>query len=98
MEASAIGVADGRPRLRTFWQTLDAGQRRTLLMMVAVVVALHVVGFVTLLALVAPNHYHLGASGTFTIELENEFDKRMAHRTQRYGSSKGSGPIPWLGS
>ena len=67
MEASAIGVADGRPRLRTFWQTLDAGQRRTLLMMVAVVVALHVVGFVTLLALVAPNHYHLGASGTFTI-------------------------------
>jgi nickel/cobalt transporter (NiCoT) family protein len=36
-------------------------------MMVAVVGGLHVFGFVTLIALVAPNHYSLGASGTFTI-------------------------------
>ncbi|MDQ6816974.1 MAG: HoxN/HupN/NixA family nickel/cobalt transporter [Actinomycetota bacterium] len=36
-------------------------------MMGAVVVGLHVAGFLTLLALVAPRHYHLGTAGTFTI-------------------------------
>src|ERR1700728_3023105 len=54
-------------RLRSFWAALDASQRRTLVMMVLVVGALHVIGFVTLFALVAPSHYHLGASGSFTI-------------------------------
>ena len=53
--------------LRSFWGALDASQRRTLVMMVLVVGALHVIGFVTLFALVAPSHYHLAASGTFTI-------------------------------
>jgi len=52
---------------RAFWGSLDRSQRRTLMMMVAVVGALHLVGFITLFALVAPGHYHLGASGTFTI-------------------------------
>ncbi|HEY1510442.1 MAG TPA: HoxN/HupN/NixA family nickel/cobalt transporter [Solirubrobacteraceae bacterium] len=56
-----------RSRLRTFWGSLDRGQRRTLVMMIAVVVGLHVLGFATLIALVAPSHYKLGASGTFTI-------------------------------
>src|ERR1700728_4416286 len=56
-------------RLRSFWAALDASQRRTLVMMVLVVGALHVIGFVTLFALVAPSHYHLGSSGTFTIGL-----------------------------
>jgi nickel/cobalt transporter (NiCoT) family protein len=54
-------------RLRSFWRGLDASQRRTLVMMVLVVGALHVIGFVTLFALVAPSHYHMGASGSFTI-------------------------------
>ncbi|MDQ6606175.1 MAG: HoxN/HupN/NixA family nickel/cobalt transporter [Actinomycetota bacterium] len=36
-------------------------------MMLSVVGGLHVFGFVSLFALVAPHHYHLGASGTFTI-------------------------------
>ena len=36
-------------------------------MMVAVVGGLHVLGFLTLIALVAPRHYHLGAAGAFTI-------------------------------
>jgi high-affinity nickel-transport protein len=36
-------------------------------MMVAVVVGLHVVGFLILLALVAPHHYHLGNAGAFTV-------------------------------
>jgi nickel/cobalt transporter (NiCoT) family protein len=57
----------GRSRLRGFWGSLDGGQRRTLVMMITVVVGLHVVGFATLIALVAPSHYELGASGTFTI-------------------------------
>jgi high-affinity nickel-transport protein len=66
MEASSIAVA-GRPRLRAFWASLEAPQRRTLLMMVLVVVGLHVAGFLTLLALVAPHHYHLGSAGAFTV-------------------------------
>ncbi len=36
-------------------------------MMTTVVAVLHVLGFVTLIAIVAPSHYSLGASGTFTI-------------------------------
>jgi high-affinity nickel-transport protein len=36
-------------------------------MMVAVVGGLHVIGFLTLIALIAPNSYALGASGTFTV-------------------------------
>src|ERR1700759_3703746 len=35
--------------------------------MAAVVGGLHVIGFLTLIALVAPGNYSLGASGTFTI-------------------------------
>ena len=35
--------------------------------MAAVVLGLHVVGFFLLIALVAPHHYHLGASGAFAI-------------------------------
>src|SRR5690348_9790048 len=54
-------------RLRAFWGSLDGGQRRTLVMMVAAVAGLHVLGFLTLIALVAPSHYALGATGTFTI-------------------------------
>jgi high-affinity nickel-transport protein len=56
-----------RSALRNFWRSLDAGQRRTLVMMILVVGGLHVLGLVTLFALVLPSHYHLGASGTFTI-------------------------------
>lgn len=41
--------------------------RRALAGMAAVVIGLHVVGFVLLFVLVAPNNYALGASGTFTI-------------------------------
>jgi nickel/cobalt transporter (NiCoT) family protein len=36
-------------------------------MMAAVVVGLHVVGFLTLFAIVAPGRYELGATGTFTV-------------------------------
>jgi high-affinity nickel-transport protein len=56
-----------RPTARQFFGALDAGQWRTLIMMVSVVVGLHVVGFVTLIALVAPHHYRLGSTGVFTV-------------------------------
>jgi nickel/cobalt transporter (NiCoT) family protein len=50
-----------------FWSGLSSGQRRTLVLMLTVVAGLHVLGFAMLLGLVAPNHYSLGASGTFTV-------------------------------
>src|SRR5579875_2066376 len=56
-----------RPPLRLFWSSLSAPQRRALLVMTAAVAGLHVLGFLTLIALVAPHHYALGAGGTFTI-------------------------------
>jgi high-affinity nickel-transport protein len=46
---------------------LDPAEWRTVLAMGAVVLGLHVVGFVLLFAVVAPNHYTLGASGAFTV-------------------------------
>ena len=65
MEAATVRA--GRPGLRAFWDSLDGGQKRTLLMMITVIALLHVLGFVTLIGIVAPSHYSLGASGTFTI-------------------------------
>src|SRR6202050_2139463 len=67
MEAASAPGIQSRPGLRAFWASLDGGQRRTLLMMVAVVVFLHVAGFVTLIALVAPKHFGLGKAGVFTV-------------------------------
>jgi nickel/cobalt transporter (NiCoT) family protein len=64
MEAA---TASGRPGLPAFWASLDISQKRTLALMVAVVVGLHVIGFLTLLALVAPRHYELGSGGAFSI-------------------------------
>jgi nickel/cobalt transporter (NiCoT) family protein len=66
MEAATLSRAGGRPGLRAFWASLDGGQRRTLLMMGSVIVLLHVAGFVTLIALVAPKHFGLGRAGVFT--------------------------------
>ena len=55
------------PRLGAAWASLKSEQRRSLAVMVLVVVGLHAVGFLTLVLLVAPRHYALGASGAFTI-------------------------------
>jgi high-affinity nickel-transport protein len=66
MEAATTGAA-GRPGPRAFWASLSASQKRTLVMMISVVAVLHVLGFLILIAVVAPSHYNLGASGTFTI-------------------------------
>jgi nickel/cobalt transporter (NiCoT) family protein len=63
-------ITAGRSALSR-WQRvrggLDPREWRTILGMAAVVVGLHVVGFVLLFAVVAPNHYTLGASGAFTV-------------------------------
>jgi nickel/cobalt transporter (NiCoT) family protein len=56
-----------RRGVREFWNSLTPSERRTLVMMVLVVVGLHVVGFLTLISLVAPKHYNLGSAGAFTI-------------------------------
>jgi high-affinity nickel-transport protein len=53
--------------VRAFWHSLTSAQKRTLVMMVAVVGGLHVLGFLTLVALVAPHRYRLGAAGAFTV-------------------------------
>jgi high-affinity nickel-transport protein len=65
--AAAAALARRRAGLRDLWTSLDGHQRLTLLMMICVVLALHAVGFLTLIALVAPNHYRLGSAGAFTI-------------------------------
>jgi high-affinity nickel-transport protein len=55
------------PRWRRFSRSLDAGQWRTLAMMTTVVLGLHALGFFLLIAVVAPHHYRLGASGAFAV-------------------------------
>src|ERR1700753_3150454 len=60
-------AARARSGPSAFWRSLDRGQRRTLMMMVAVVAGLHALGFVMLIGLVAPNRYSLGSAGTFTV-------------------------------
>jgi high-affinity nickel-transport protein len=67
MDAASATAARSRPTLKQLWASLDARQRRALFMMIAVVGGLHVLGFFTLIALVAPNRYGLGASGVFTV-------------------------------
>jgi high-affinity nickel-transport protein len=49
--------------------SLNARERRTLAAMVSAVAGLHVLGFVLLLAFVAPSHDHVGKAGALTIGL-----------------------------
>jgi high-affinity nickel-transport protein len=54
-------------RLGMLWRSLSAGERRTLAAMGSAIVALHVLGFVALLAFLAPSHP--GQAGVLTIGL-----------------------------
>src|SRR5207247_7768705 len=64
----ATAVVIGRKRgLRGFWASLDSGQRRTVLMMAAVVGGLHLVGFGILYLLAVAEHDQLGSAGAFTL-------------------------------
>jgi high-affinity nickel-transport protein len=67
MEALTQTTAPRQSRLATFWSSLDRSQQRALMMMVVVVVGLHVAGFLTLIALVAPHRYRVGTAGAFTV-------------------------------
>src|SRR5438477_12664428 len=65
---AATAVVIGRKRgLRGFWASLDSGQRRTVLMMAAVVCGLHLIGFGILYVLVVAEHDQLGSAGAFTL-------------------------------
>ena len=56
-----------RPGPRAFWSSLTSGQKRTLALMAAAVAGLHVLGFATLLALVAPSHDRVRSAAAFTV-------------------------------
>ncbi len=47
--------------------SLSSSQWRTVALMATVVLGLHALGFFLLIVLVAPHHYHLGASGAFAV-------------------------------
>jgi high-affinity nickel-transport protein len=58
---TAVGQSpSGRERLRAFRDSLTPRDRRSLAAMAGFVVLLHVLGFVTLFAVIGPKHYHLG--------------------------------------
>jgi high-affinity nickel-transport protein len=66
MHLMAVPVAPPS-RWRRFAGSLEGGQWRTVAMMVTVVLGLHALGFFLLIAVVAPHHYRLGASGAFAV-------------------------------
>jgi len=55
--------------MRRLSEALTGREWRVVASMSGVVIGLHVVGFFILLVLVAPHHYHLGPSGSFTVGL-----------------------------
>ncbi len=57
----------GQARWRRARHALSRGEWRAVALMAAVVVGLHVAGFVLLFALVVPHHYRLGGAGVFAI-------------------------------
>ncbi|HEY4452097.1 MAG TPA: HoxN/HupN/NixA family nickel/cobalt transporter [Solirubrobacteraceae bacterium] len=57
----------GSTRWQRFTGSLDAAQWRTVAAMATVVLGLHAVGFFLLIAVVAPHHYRLGATGAFAL-------------------------------
>jgi high-affinity nickel-transport protein len=59
-----MGATGRATRLRT---SLDPGQWRTVALMGAVVLGLHLLGFFLLIAVVAPHHYRMASSGVFAV-------------------------------
>jgi high-affinity nickel-transport protein len=58
-----------RAQMRRVRGSLTRAEWRSLMIMGAVVLALHVVGFFILIAVVAPRHYRVGAGGAFSVGL-----------------------------
>jgi nickel/cobalt transporter (NiCoT) family protein len=67
---TSVTASAGRP---SRWTRLSGALTRrewcTVAGMASVVIGLHAVGFLILLTVVAPHHYHLGSSGAFTVGL-----------------------------
>jgi nickel/cobalt transporter (NiCoT) family protein len=68
MGATTITAGMGA-RLSRARGSLTRAEWRSLMAMAAVVIALHLVGFFILIAVVAPHHYRLGAGGAFSVGL-----------------------------
>ena len=66
MGPAAVSQA-GPSRLTRIRSALTPAEWRRAGALAAVVLGLHVVGFFLLLAIVAPHHYDLGASGAFGV-------------------------------
>jgi high-affinity nickel-transport protein len=66
MSAMAVGF-ERRRGPRGFWAALDPAQRRSVVMMAAVIGGLHLLGFATLILLVVPHHYAIGSTGVFSV-------------------------------
>ena len=56
-------------RLRSFAAEFTPADRRSVAGMALAVLALHVIGFVTLFAVIAPHHYKVGSQGVFGVGL-----------------------------
>jgi nickel/cobalt transporter (NiCoT) family protein len=68
IEAEAVGIpAVTAGRLATIRRSLTPAEWRRLTCMVVMILGMTFVGWFTVIALVAPNHYSLGTSGTFGI-------------------------------
>ncbi len=65
--AAMAQTVKARSGPRRFWSSLTSAEKRTLVMMTAIVGGLHIVGWAMLVLLVAPSHYHLGGAGVFTV-------------------------------
>jgi high-affinity nickel-transport protein len=63
----SAGAAAEPGRFTRFVTSLDPAERRSLLGMAALIVALHVIGFTLLFGVIAPRHYHLGSTGVFGV-------------------------------
>ncbi len=82
MRSNTVAV-QSTSRRRRIKCSLDAGQWRTMAIMASVVLGLHALGFFLLIAVVAPHHYRVGASGAlavgtgitaYTLGLRHAFD------------------------
>ena len=62
-------AAAGDSQVRRIRDALSPGEWASIAGMTAFIAALHVIGWGTLLLLIAPRHYDLGAAGTFGIGL-----------------------------
>lgn len=71
MVQSAVDRSSGvrASRLREFAAEFTPADRRSVVGMALVILALHLIGFVTLFAVIAPHHFKVGSQGVFGVGL-----------------------------